>query len=300
MDMAAVVVSYNTRDLLRSCLESIRGGGIAEVVVVDNASTDGSPGMVRSEHPGVRLIANRHNPGYGGGANQGIAACRAPYVLLLNSDTLLEPGAAARLAAWLDRHPRCAVAGPRLLNPDGSLQSSCFPWLTPFNVLALNTWLNRLARLLPRFRPTWRGTPARAGHWVKGAALAIRREAFDAVGGFDESYFMYAEELDLCHRLRAAGWEVHYTPEATVVHVEGASTEQDRHAMAERLFASLELYYRRHHPERLAGLRRVMKVVLLERIARDRWKAWRYPERRERLAGDVALWRRMLAERSRR
>lgn len=298
MDMAAVVVNYNTRDLLRSCLESVREEGIAEVVVVDNASTDGSPGMVRSEHPGARLIANRHNPGYGGGANQGIAACSAPYVLLLNSDTLLGPGSAARLAGWLDRHPRCAVAGPRLLNPDGTLQSSCFPWLTPFNVLALNTWLNRAVRLLPRFRPTWRGTPARDGHWVKGAALAIRREAFDAVGGFDESYFMYAEELDLCLRLRAAGWEVHYTPEATVVHVEGASTEQDRHAMAERLFLSLEQFYRRHYPERLSGLRRVMKVVLLERIARDRWKSWRYPERRERLAADVELWRRMLARRS--
>ena len=185
MEIAAVVVSYNTRDLLRSCLESIRGEGLSEVVVVDNASTDGSPEMVQSEFPEVHLIANRHNPGYGGGANQGIAACRAPYVLLLNSDTLLGPGAPARLAAWLDRHSRAAIAGPRLLNPDGTLQSSCFPYLTPFNVLVLNTWLNRLGRLLPRYRPTWRGTPSRDGHWVKGAALAIRREAFAAVGGFD-------------------------------------------------------------------------------------------------------------------
>ncbi|MFL6200704.1 MAG: glycosyltransferase [Thermoanaerobaculia bacterium] len=298
MEIAAVVVNYNTRDLLRSCLESIRAEGIEEVVVVDNASTDGSPGMVRSGFPEARLIANRHNPGYGGGANQGIAACGAPYILLLNSDTRLGPGAPARLAGWLDRHPRCAIAGPRLLNPDGTLQSSCFPWLTPFNVLALNTWLNRPARLLPRFRPTWRGTPSRDGHWVKGAALAIRREAFDAVGGFDESYFMYAEELDLCHRLRGAGWEIHYTPEATVVHVEGASTEQDRHAMAERLFLSLEQLYRQHCPERLPRLRRVLKAVLLERIARDRWKSWRYPERRARLAGDVEVWRRMMGERT--
>ncbi|HEX5719127.1 MAG TPA: glycosyltransferase [Thermoanaerobaculia bacterium] len=294
MEIAAVVVNYNTRDLLRSCLESIRGEGLLEVVVVDNASTDGSPEMVRSEFPEVRLIANRHNPGYGGGANQGIAACRAPCVLLLNSDTLLQSGAAPQLAAWLDRHPRAAIAGPRLLNPDGTLQSSCFPYLTPFNVLVLNTWLNRLARLLPRFRPTWRGTPSRTGHWVKGAALAIRREAFAAVGGFDESYFMYAEELDLCHRLHGAGWEIHYTPEATVVHVEGASTEQDRHAMAERLFVSLEQFYRQHYPERLPRLRRVVKAVMLERIARDKWKSWRYPERRERLAGDVEVWRRML------
>ncbi|MEA2562774.1 MAG: hypothetical protein QOH06_4278 [Acidobacteriota bacterium] len=298
MEIAAVVVNYNTRDLLRSCLESIRGEGLPEVVVVDNASTDGSPEMVQSEFPEVRLIANRHNPGYGGGANQGIAACTAPYVLLLNSDTFLDRGAPAQLAAWLDRHPRAAIAGPRLLNPDGTLQSSCFPYLTPFNVLVLNTWLNRPARALPRFRPTWRGTPSRNGHWVKGAALAIRREAFAAVGGFDESYFMYAEELDLCYRLHGAGWEIHYTPEATVVHVEGASTEQDRHAMAERLFVSLEQFYLQHYPERLPRLRRVVKAVMLERIARDRWKSWRYPERRERLAGDVEVWRRMLGERT--
>ena len=294
MRIAAVVVNYNTRDLLRSCLESVRAEGIDEVVVVDNASTDGSPGMVRAEVPEARLIANAHNPGYGGGANQGIAACESPYVLLLNSDTLLRKGAASALAGWLDRHPRAAVVGPRLLNPDGTLQSSCFPDLTPFNVLALNTWLNRPARLLPRFRPTWRGTPSQNGHWVKGAALAIRRQAFDSVGGFDESYFMYAEELDLCKRLRAAGWEIHYTPEAAVTHIEGASTEQNRHAMAERLFLSLEKYYRQHHPGKLPRLRRVLKAVLLERIARDRWKGWRYPERRERLAGDIAVWRRML------
>ena len=294
MEIAAVVVNYNTRDLLRSCLESIRGEGVPEVVVVDNASTDGSPDMVRSEFPEVQLIANRHNPGYGGGANQGIAACRAPCVLLLNSDTILTPGAPAQLAAWLDRHSRAAIAGPRLLNPDGTLQSSCFPYLTPFNVLVLNTWLNRLARLLPRFRPTWRGSPSRKGHWVKGAALAIRREAFVAVGGFDESYFMYAEELDLCQRLHGAGWEIHYTPEAAVVHVEGASTEQDRQAMAERLFVSLEQFYRQHQPERLPRLRRVVKAVMLERIARDKWKSWRYPERRARLAGDIEVWRRML------
>jgi N-acetylglucosaminyl-diphospho-decaprenol L-rhamnosyltransferase len=298
MEIAAVVVNYNTRDLLRSCLESIRGEGMSEVVVVDNASTDGSPEMVQSEFPEARLIANRHNPGYGGGANQGIAACRAPYVLLLNSDTLLGPGAPTRLGAWLDLHPRAAIAGPRLLNPDGTLQSSCFPYLTPFNVLVLNTWLNRLGRLLPRYRPTWRGIPSRQGHWVKGAALAIRREAFAAVDGFDESYFMYAEELDLCHRLHGAGWEIHYTPEATVVHIEGASTEQNRHAMAERLFVSLEQFYRQHYPERLTRLRRVVKAVMLERIARDKWKSWRYPERRERLAGDVEVWRRMLGERT--
>ncbi|HEX3128319.1 MAG TPA: glycosyltransferase family 2 protein, partial [Thermoanaerobaculia bacterium] len=138
--LAVVVVNHNTRDLLRSCLETVRAEAaedIAEVVVVDNASTDGSPEMVRTGFPEVRVLANRHNPGYGAGANQGIAACRAPYILLLNSDTRLGGGSVAALTDWLDRHPRAAVVGPRLVNPDGTLQSSCFPELTPFNVLAL-------------------------------------------------------------------------------------------------------------------------------------------------------------------
>jgi GT2 family glycosyltransferase len=298
MEIAAVVVNYNTRDLLRACLRSIHAERIAEVVVVDNASTDGSPEMVRSEFPEVRLIANAGNPGYGAGANQGIAATRAPCVLLLNSDTLLCPGSPSRLADRLDRHPRVAIAGPRLLNPDGTLQPSCFPYLTPFNVLVLNTWLNRFLRALPRYRPTWRGTPSQDGHWVKGAALAIRRVALDAMDGFDESYFMYAEELDLCHRLHCGGWEIHYAPEASVVHLEGASTDQNRHAMAERLFLSLEQFYRRHYPERQSRrLRWVLRAVLLERMCRDSWGLWRHPERRHWLAGDLELWRRMLRQR---
>jgi GT2 family glycosyltransferase len=298
--IGAVVVNYNTRELLRDCLKSVRREGIPEVVVVDNASADGSSKMVRSEFPEVGLISNRHNPGYGAGANQGIRTTRSPYVLLLNGDTLLGEGSASRLAAWLDRNERVAVVGPRLLNPDGTLQASCFPYLTPFNVLVLNTQLNRLLRVLPRYRPTWRGTASRTSHWVKGAALAIRREAFEAVGGFDETYFMYAEELDLCHRVHLAGWEIHYAPDATVVHVEAASTNQNRHAMAERLFLSLEQFYRRHYPDRWTRrLRWVFRAVLLERIWRDTWTAWRNPENRQRLGADVELWRRMLRQRSR-
>jgi GT2 family glycosyltransferase len=145
-----------------------------------------------------------------------------------------------------------------------------------------------------------RGTPAGDGHWVKGAALAIRREAFDSIGGFDEGYFMYAEELDLCYRLNGAGWEIDYLSDATVTHVEAASTDQNRHAMAEQLFLSLERFYRRHYPESLSRrLRWVVSAVLLERLCRDTVRAWRHPERRERLAADIEVWRRMLSQRVR-
>jgi N-acetylglucosaminyl-diphospho-decaprenol L-rhamnosyltransferase len=299
-----VVVSYNTRDLLRACLASLRPEEPGEVVVVDNASPDGSAGMVREELPWVHLIANPDNPGFGAAANQGFAACRSPYVLLLNADTEVVPGALAALRAALDRHPQAAVAGPRLLDPDGSHQPSCYPFLTPFNMLALGTWLNRLVRVAPilrrRFLPLWAPGPAYSVDWVKGAAMAIRRQAFEAVGGFDTSFFMYSEEIDLCYRLRAAGWEVRSAPEARVVHVEGASTRQRRTAMVLQQFASMEEFYRRHYPPSYrTRLRWVVSTMTAEWLVRDTLKflATRNPDRRRRLAEDVRLWRRLLGGR---
>jgi GT2 family glycosyltransferase len=301
----AVVVSYNTRGLLRACLASLQAEGFTATVVVDNASPDGSAAMVRAEHPGVRLIANKDNPGYGAAANQGIAACRSPYVLLLNADTEVRPGALAALREELDLHPDAAVVGPRLVDPDGSFQTSCYPFLTPFNLLALGTWLNRLVRVTPglrrRFRPVWSPVPACAVDWVKGAALAIRRQAFEAVGGFDDSFFLYAEEIDLCYRLRAAGWEVRFTPAACIVHVEGASTSQRRVPMVLQQFASLEQLYRRHYPPAYrTRLRWVVHAMAAEWLVRDALKlvAARDPGRRRRLAEDVRLWRRLLAGRT--
>lgn len=301
---AAVVISYETRDLLRACLETVREEGPAEAVVVDNASRDGSAEMVRAGFPEVRLLARTDNPGYGAASNQGIAACRAPYVLLLNSDTRLRPGTLAALGWELDRHPRAAIVGPRLVNPDGSRQPSCFPFLTPFNVLAMNTYLNRLVRHAPglrrRFRPVYSLIPAGAVPWVKGAALAIRREAFAAVGGFDESYFLYAEEMDLCWRLARAGWEIRFTPEAEVVHEEGASTGRLRPEMAARLFSSLGHFHRLHSsPGTLTRLRWAVTLAMAEHIARDTVKSlWtRDPGRRRALAGDLAVWRHVLEER---
>lgn len=296
---AAVVVSHDTRELLRECLESVREEGPAEAVVVDNASRDGSPEMVRSAFPGVRLLANAGNPGYGAAANQGIAACRAPYVLLLNSDTRLRPGTLAVLGRELERHPRAAVVGPLLLNPDGTRQPSCFPFLGPFEVLVMNTYLNRLARRTRRFRPVYSTAPAGEVPWVKGAALGVRRKAFEEAGGFDEAYFLYAEEMDLCWRLRRAGWEVRFTPEAEVVHVEGASTGRRRPEMMLQLYASLERFHRLHSPRgKIRRLRRAVKAAMLEHVLRDAVKSlWTSdPERRRALGEDLAVWRRVLRE----
>lgn len=304
--MAVVVVNFNTRELLRNCLASVLLEEPAEVVVVDNGSADDSRALVRNGFPGVLLISEPRNPGFGAAANRGVAACGAPYVLLLNADTRLEPGALRALTGELDRHPKAAVVGPRLLETDGRPQSSWFPEPTPFNLLALNTFLNRLVRVTPglarRFRPVWgRDVPAGTVPWLKGAALALRREAFQAIGGFDESFFLYAEDVDLCFRLRNAGWEVRFTPAAQVVHVEGASTRQVRAEAMVLFFDSLARLYRRYYPPSWrARLRRVVALILLERLVRDTLKQafTRDPDRRRALAADARLWHGLLTGRS--
>src|SRR5262249_32929400 len=160
------------------------------------------------------LHANKRNLGYGAAANQAVASCTAEYVLLLNSDTLLSSGALKALGDYLDLHPRAAIVGPRLVNSDGTLQASCYPFAGTLEWFLDNDACVQLIRYVPVLRNhclrTWSHTYARAVPCVKGAALAIRREAFDAVGGFDESFFMYFEEMDLCHRLEAIGWQVHF------------------------------------------------------------------------------------------
>lgn len=299
--IAVAIVSYNTREHLRACLASICADAPREVIVVDNASSDGSVEMLAASFPQVTLLANRANPGYGAAANQAIAGCASPYVLLLNSDTLLRPGALAALSAYLDRSPRAAIVGPRLLNPDGTLQPSCFPFLTPLNALLRESKLSELVRRVPllreRYLPTWSHARPRVVPWVLGAALAIRCAAFEAVGGFDESFFMYSEEVDLCYRLRAAGWQVHFAPVTSVVHVGGASTARHRAEMAARVYQSMDHFYRRHYSAwRRRWLRLVVAYLMLRNIARDtvRLRRARQPDERGRLAEDLAVWRRVL------
>lgn len=250
-----VIVNHNTCQHLCACLASIEPGTASEVIVVDNASSDGSVEMVQAAYPWVRLYANRTNLGYGAAANQAIAGCTAQYVLLLNSDTLMQPGALEALSRYLDQHPRAAIVGPRLVNSDGTLQASCYPFPGPLDTFLENSssavFIGHLIRRhVPGVRQlywrTWLHDSPRVVPWLKGAALAIRREAFNAVGGFDESFFMYFEDADLCYRLGKVGWEVHFAPVTTIVHVGGASTERVRVDMAAHQLHSTGLFYQRH------------------------------------------------------
>jgi GT2 family glycosyltransferase len=298
--VAVAIISWNTRDLLRACLVTVTAEGPREVVVIDNGSSDGSPEMVRREYPSVRIEVNPNNPGFGTAANQAFALTRAPFVLLLNSDTRIRAGALAALEGYLSSHPAVGVLGPRLVHPDGRLQSSCSSFPSPLVPLVKSKRLTRLIGRVPLVRDqvldTWRHDRARRVPWVVGAAFAIRREAFQAVGGFDESFHMYFEEPDLCRRMLNAGWETHFAPVTDIVHVEGASTQQRRHDMLWEWAVSYAHYNERHFSGVHLEMARLMfRVGMLVRWCRERLRAV-FADRASRaeLAGDAAIWSRAL------
>lgn len=266
MDLSIIVVSYNTRDLLAACLRSIHtqlpAGLSAETFVVDNASVDGSADMVAADFPRVRLIRNADNRGFGAANNQAIALSRGRYILLLNSDASLQPQTVAAMVAQMDKDNRVAIVGGRLLNADQTFQSSFFDFPTWKSELLLLTGLARRV-----YGPTYPSYPehksVRAAHvdWVSGALFMIRRQAIEQVGAFDERFFMYAEEMDWCFRMREAGWLVAYVPDAAAVHISAASAHHQPERRRAQVYLSKCLFVRKHWGRRQASL-----FVLLVRL----------------------------------
>jgi GT2 family glycosyltransferase len=299
--MAVAVVNYNTRAHLRACLASAVAAGAPQVVVADNGSTDGSIEMVETEFPDAVLLVDESNPGYGGAANAAIAHCDTEYVVLLNSDTVLRTGALRALCEHLDAHPRAAVVGPRLVNPDGTLQRSVHQFPTPLITLLDYSWVGWVVGLVPGLRKLYLASDsharARVVPWVTGAALAIRKSAFDAVGGFDPSFFMYYEEVDLSYRLHRAGWETHFAPVTDVTHVGGASTSQQYGAMyAQQMAAALQFSGRHHGPAAVRGTAWALRFALRSRLTVDaiRYRVARDNARRRRLADEMTNVRSLL------
>ena len=227
-DVAAVVVNYNAREHLLACVRSLRCEGVDDVVVVDNDSRDGSGSALAAVDPGARFIPTGANLGFGTAANRGVAATGSPLVLIMNPDAVLRPGALEALAAALEGDDGLAVVGPRVDNLDGTLYPSArrFPAL---GVAAGHAFLG-LVRPDNRFTRRYKMLDGEPGakadvDWVSGTCMLVRRDAFEAIGGFDEAFFMYVEDVDLCWRLWQAGWRVGYEPAARVVHTVGASSE---------------------------------------------------------------------------
>jgi N-acetylglucosaminyl-diphospho-decaprenol L-rhamnosyltransferase len=222
-DVSVVIVTWNALPWLEQCLESVRG---REIVVVDHGSTDGTLDFVRERYPEVRVI-EQENKGMGGGNNAGMRAAGGRYLFLLNSDVWVVDDALDRLVAFADEHPEAAVVGPKLLNTDGTLQRSARGEPTLWRLATEYLFIRKLAPRSKRLNPLYRGD---FGHdrveevdWLFGPALLVRKEAADAVGLFDEDFFMFSEEVDWMTRFRRAGWTVVFFPDAEVVHVGGAS-----------------------------------------------------------------------------
>ena len=226
-----------------------------EVIVVDNASTDGSADMVAAEFPEARLIRNAENVGFPRGNNVGIAASAGRYVLLLNSDTMVPAGALARLVAFMDAHPQAGACSPRLLQLDGTPQPYAFGCDPTLGYL-LRRGFSRL--LFRRPLHDWGVAETIEVDWVSGACLLIRREAIDQVGGLDEAMFMYFEDNDWCRRMRLAGWQVYYVPTVAITHIGGAGLKQNPAARA-AYYHSLAHFYAKHYrwPGRL-----LLKILL--------------------------------------
>ena len=264
LDLTVVVVSWNTRDLLDRSLETLKedlertsnsDNLETEVYVVDNDSTDGSAAMVAEKHGWATLIANDDNLGFAKANNQVLRQAKGRYILLLNPDTEVEPGALKTLIDFLEAHPKAGIVAPQLLNSDGSIQRSCrqFPTFTGmlFELIGLSKLFPKGSKMGTTFRAykmlDWEHDDEREVDQPEGACLLLRREVLEEVGLLDEGYFMLFEEVDWCYRIKKAGWQIWFTPSARVMHHYGQSIKQVKARMILSSHRGLYRFWRKHY-----------------------------------------------------
>lgn len=269
MDLSVVIVNWNTRDLLRNCLRSVYACWPEteyELIVVDNASSDNSVAMVRNEFPRVDLIVNDQNVGFAQANNQGMTRCSRKYIVLLNPDTIVHPNAFDNLVSFMDAHPEAGAAGPLLLNPDGSLQLSCYPFPTIRRELWRLFHLDKVCAYGVYPMALWDHETIREVEHIKGACLILRKEAVNRAGWLDEDYFMYSEELDLCYRLSRMGWKLFWVPQSKVTHHGGQSTNQAAKEMFLELYRSKILFFRKNHPQTVRAYKSILILAAIFRM----------------------------------
>ena len=290
-DLSVTICSWNTQSDTRACLQSLeaaRDEAKFEVIVVDNNSEDGSPNMVVAEFPWVRLERMSNNLGFTGGHNHALQIRQGRHALLLNSDTIVHPGAISTLLAYLENNPPVGIVAPKLLNPNGSLQMSCRRFPNPIAALFRNT---PIGKMFPNNRFTreylmsdWSHDKPREVDWVSGAAFLVRHEVMDKIGYFDPEYFMYCEDVDWCFRTWEAGYRVVYLPEAVITHAIGRSTDKAPNRMIGRFHRSMFRFYKKNmvpkmspplRPFALAGAAVALTLRGGLFISKNRWENFR-------------------------
>ena len=268
VNVSIIIVSFNTKDLLRACLAAVAAG---EVIVVDNGSSDGSVEMVKKEFPGVTLIANSQNRGFAAANNQGLKRARGRYMLLLNSDTEVPPGAIGEVTRFMDEHPDIGVTGAKLMLPNGRMDPAChrgFP--TPWAAVAYFTGFEKAfphSRFFGEYHQGYK--TMNEPHQIdspSGAFYFVRREVYESVGPLDEDYFMYGEDLDWSYRIKQKGWKIYFYPRVTVLHHKKqsgrASTDPALRKQTQQYFYdTMKLFYKKHYSHRYSWL--VTKLVEL-------------------------------------
>ena len=301
-DVSILIVSWNVRDLLLRCLAALPAAadGVSyETIVVDNASRDGAVEAVREAFPDARVIANAENRGFTGGNNQALAAARGRFLFLLNPDAEPRPGSITELCRFLDAHPQTGVVGPRLRYGDGAIQPSRRRFPTLPVLFFESTIVQQYLPGLPWFREYYvadrSDEETQWVDWVVGAAMMVRREVYEQIGGLDEGFFMYSEELDWCRRAKEAGWRVAYHPAAEIIHYEGRSSEQVVPARHIRFFTSRVYYTRKYHGAAAAEILRWWLLATFGFQWLREGAKWlvghKRPLRAERMAAYRLVWR---------
>ncbi len=254
MQVSIIIVNWNTQQIICDCLRSIYsqpGKNNCEVIVIDNASSDDSVEVFKRDFPNVILIENNDNRGFAAANNQGIKIAKGKYVLLLNSDTIVLDKAIEKVVDFTDMYPEVAVVGCRVLNPDKTLQRSCFMYDSLLNMFLSSSYLHKLfpkSRFFGRQWMTWCNFDEEISvEAIKGCFMLVRRAAIDQVGLMDEEFFMYAEEADWCYRFRLAGWDIRFAPVGEIIHFGGQSTAQVSGKMLIELRLSILKFIQKHH-----------------------------------------------------
>lgn len=252
--VSIIIISFNVKDLLKNCIESLKREAQEvplEVIVVDNDSSDGTKEILedmQGNSQQLKVILNTENRGFATANNQGASQSSGEYLLFLNPDTVVQPGLVASLAEYLDRHADVGIVGPQIVYPDGSLQLSCgkIPSLHCTILEAFQLW--RVSRtFFGGYRyAAWEHDSLRKVGWVSGACLMIRRNLFGCIGGFDENFFLYAEDADLCLRAMKKGFHVIYFPYSTLIHYEGQSSRKVRDQSLLRGYQSKLYFFKKH------------------------------------------------------